>query len=264
MDISGQCCPAPSPLGVGVHKLLLRLIVPIDILSPGGLALCASWLREPDCAWVHIRCPAAIFPKRTLNSQLPSQEVERCIHTFYQLLKHCKDTDTRWTVEAPSRSSFWTTSLSRDLEACAVDIDLSRFSRSRPHSFCIFLSRGVGWCWPTFASSNTCKARLRGSFGPPVSCCGLYNAYPAQHPWLRLADCNLARLCSHLSRSSNVLRAAVNCSGGSCDAINGEGLYGATKDTSAAGDMQRTAPPPLGFPPSLPFPSGLVVLVLLP
>ena len=141
--------PSSFAIGRGCSQASAAPIVPIDILSPGGLALCASWLREPDCAWVHIRCPAAIFPKRTLNSQLPSQEVERCIHTFYQLLKHCKDTDTRWTVEAPSRSSFWTTSLGRDLEACAVDIDLSRFAlAARGHirfaSSCPEVLAGVG------------------------------------------------------------------------------------------------------------------------
>ncbi|CAE6929570.1 unnamed protein product [Symbiodinium sp. CCMP2592] len=52
--------------------------------------------------------------------------------TISQLLKHCNDTETPWTVEAASRSSFWTTDLGKSLIKSSVDIDLNAFGSPTP------------------------------------------------------------------------------------------------------------------------------------
>ena len=90
--------PSSFAIGRGRSQAVAAPVVPIDVLSQGGSALCASWVREPLCAWVHIRCPSSMFPSRFKNSQPVSQEVERCIYTISQLLKHCRDANTQWTV----------------------------------------------------------------------------------------------------------------------------------------------------------------------
>ncbi|CAE7654078.1 unnamed protein product [Symbiodinium sp. CCMP2592] len=59
----------------------------------------------------------------------------RCVYTISQLLKHCNDTGTPWTVEAASRSSFWTTDFGKSLLESSVDIDLKAFGS--PTSGCI-------------------------------------------------------------------------------------------------------------------------------
>ncbi|CAE7225449.1 RE2 [Symbiodinium sp. CCMP2592] len=124
--------PNSFAVGKGCSQAAAAPVVPMDILSPGGLALCASWAREPSCAWVHIRCPRSIFPNRQKSPHPSCDNADRCVYAISQLLKHCNDTETPWTVEAASRSSFWTTDLGKSLINSSVDIDLSAFGSPTP------------------------------------------------------------------------------------------------------------------------------------
>ncbi|CAE7203386.1 ubiad1 [Symbiodinium sp. CCMP2592] len=81
-------------------------------LSPNGVTqLFCDWQRVLSSFRGDIQC-----------------EVERCIYIFAQLIKHCADTDTMWTIEAPSRSPFWQTSLGLEVSSSAVEVDLSRYA----------------------------------------------------------------------------------------------------------------------------------------
>ncbi|CAE7304323.1 unnamed protein product [Symbiodinium sp. CCMP2592] len=124
--------PNSFAVGKGCSQAAAAPIVPMDILSPNCLALCASWAREPSCAWVHIRCPRSIFPSRQKSSHPSCDDADRCVYTISQLLKHCNDTGTSWTVEAASRSSFWTTDFGKSLLESSVDIDLKAFGSTTP------------------------------------------------------------------------------------------------------------------------------------
>ena len=85
-------------------------MIPIDVLSCSGQALCLSWVREPGCLWVHVRCPRAIFPIGHASHHVecaPGPQAFAFIKFLKCLVKHCRDTNTSWSVEAPSRSLLW-------------------------------------------------------------------------------------------------------------------------------------------------------------
>ena len=122
--------PSSFAVGKGCSQAAVAPIIPIDILSQGGLALCASWVREPLCAWVHIRCPRSIFPSGARASFSATSDTERCIYTISQLLEQCKDSETPWTIEASARSTFWATDLGKELLASSFLVDLTSFGSS--------------------------------------------------------------------------------------------------------------------------------------
>ena len=122
--------PSSFAVGKGCSQAAVAPIIPIDILSQGGLALCASWVREPLCAWVHIRCPRSIFPSGARASFSATSDTERCIYTISQLLEQCKDSETPWTIEASARSTFWATDLGKQLLASSFLVDLTSFGSS--------------------------------------------------------------------------------------------------------------------------------------
>ena len=102
-----QKLPNSFAVGSGCSQTAAAPIIPIDVLTDGGQALCATWARESSCAWVHIRCPKSLFPHG--KSPLSSGDTERCMSVVQNLVKHCSAANTHWTIEAPARSSFWST-----------------------------------------------------------------------------------------------------------------------------------------------------------
>ena len=130
--------PSSFGVGFGCSAKSAAPVVHVDLLSPGGLALCASWAREPMCKWVHIRCPTSIFPilHRAHSSSEP--DTAPSILTFIQqLVKHCRDAETGWSIECRERSSFWTHAWAAALEH--VVVNLCQFGHgSKSHSGCNF------------------------------------------------------------------------------------------------------------------------------
>ena len=146
--------PSSFAIGSGCSQAAAAPIVPVDILTQGGFALCASWVREPQCAWVHIRCPKSLFHDVSVNSL--SSVAEQCVCAISNLLKHCKDAECHWTIEAPSRSTFWSTWLGKHLLSTAVDVSLSSFG-----------SRARG-CIRFASSAPSCLADLPSPYPAPV------------------------------------------------------------------------------------------------
>ena len=100
--------PSSLAVGFGCAAQSSAPVVHIDLLSPGGLALCASWAREPLCKWVHIRVPTSAFPILHGSFTLePHPEEAAYLHFMRQLVKHCDDTETPWSIECRARSRFW-------------------------------------------------------------------------------------------------------------------------------------------------------------
>ena len=78
----------------------------INLLSPEGLALCASWAREPLCKWVHIHVPTSAFPiLHSSHASEPHSEQASYLRFMQQLVKHCDDADTPWSIECRARSA---------------------------------------------------------------------------------------------------------------------------------------------------------------
>ena len=146
--------PNSFAIGSGCSQAAAAPIIPVDILTEGGFALCASWVREPQCAWVHIRCPRSLFHDVSANSL--SSVAEQCVVTISNLLKHCKGAACHWTIEAPSRSAFWSTWLGMQLLSSAVDVCLSSFGSS---------ARG---CVRFASSAPRCIAGLLPPFPKPA------------------------------------------------------------------------------------------------
>ena len=118
--------PSSLAVGFGCAAQSNAPVVHIDLLSPGGLALCASWAREPMCKWVHIRVPTSAFPiLHSSHVSEPHQEQTNYLHFLRQLVKHCDDTDTPWSVECRARSCFW--NLDWPKELAQVQINLCQF-----------------------------------------------------------------------------------------------------------------------------------------
>ena len=149
--------PSSLAIGSGCSQAAAAPIVPVDILTQGGFALCASWVREPQCAWVHIRCPKSLFYDVSGNSL--SSVAEQCVCAISNLLKHCKDAECHWTIEAPSRSTFWSTWLGKQLLPTVVDVSLSSFG-----SF----ARG---CIRFASSAPSCLAELPSPYPVPAKAC---------------------------------------------------------------------------------------------
>ena len=100
--------PSSLAVGFGCAAQSSAPVVHVDLLSPGGLALCASWAREPLCKWVHIRVPASVFPiLHGSHAVEPHPDHARYLYFMRQLVKHCDDTETPWSLECRARSSFW-------------------------------------------------------------------------------------------------------------------------------------------------------------
>ena len=176
------CCflrkvlPSSFAIGSGCSQAAAAPIIPVDILTQGGFALCASWVREPQCAWVHIRCPKSLFHDVSVNSL--SSVAEQCVCAISSLLKHCKDAECHWTIEAPSRSTFWSTALGKQLLSSTVDISLSsfgssakgciRFASSAPGCFADLLSQ---YPVPARAGSEVVLGRLYRSLATAMLTC---------------------------------------------------------------------------------------------
>ena len=100
--------PSSLAVGFGCAAQSSAPVVHIDLLSPGGLALCASWAREPLCKWVHIRVPTSAFPMlHSSHASEPHPEQASYLRFMQQLVKHCDDTNTAWSIECRARSCFW-------------------------------------------------------------------------------------------------------------------------------------------------------------
>ena len=100
--------PSSLAVGFGCAAQSSAPVAHVDLLSPGGLALCASWAREPLCKWVHIRVPASAFPiLHSSHAVEPHPDQARYLYLIRQLVKHCDDTETPWSIECRARSSFW-------------------------------------------------------------------------------------------------------------------------------------------------------------
>ncbi|CAE7217665.1 ubiad1 [Symbiodinium sp. CCMP2592] len=105
-------CAVPECQGSSVHLAKPVKACQLVWLSPNGVTqLFCDWQRVLSSFRGDIQC-----------------EVARCIYIFAQLIKHCADTDTMWTIEAPSRSPFWKTSLGLEVSSSAVEVDLSRYA----------------------------------------------------------------------------------------------------------------------------------------
>ena len=105
-----QVLPNSFGVGAGCDAHTRAPVIPIDVLSCSGQALCLSWVREPGCLWVHVRCPRAIFPIGHASHHVecaPGPQAFALINFLKCLVKHCRDTNTSWSVEAPSRSLLW-------------------------------------------------------------------------------------------------------------------------------------------------------------
>ena len=105
-----QVLPNSFGVGTGCDAHTPAPVIPIDVLFCSGQALCLSWVREPGCLWVHVRCPRAMFPIGHASHHVecaPGPQAFALIKFLKCLVKHCRDTDTSWSVEAPSRSLLW-------------------------------------------------------------------------------------------------------------------------------------------------------------
>ena len=105
-----QVLPNSFGVGTGCDAHTRAPVIPIDVLSCSDQALCLSWVREPGCLWVHVRCPRAMFPIGHASHHVecaPGPQAFALIRFLKSLVKHCRDTDTSWSVEAPSRSLLW-------------------------------------------------------------------------------------------------------------------------------------------------------------
>ena len=95
-------------MGLGVSPFVAAPVVRVDPLSDRGIALVASWVSEPECAWVHIRCPRSVFPVSHSDHLLPQGQGEQSfVKSVTKLMDACTKHNIPWSFEAPARSSVW-------------------------------------------------------------------------------------------------------------------------------------------------------------
>ena len=120
--------PGSFGVGLGVSPQIAAPVIRVDPLSTEGRALVGGWIAEPECAWVHIRCPRSVFP--VLHScHLPpdNESAEAFISMFTCVRDLCDNAGIPWSLEAPARSSVWGHSVMRNLEVPRVQVNLCQF-----------------------------------------------------------------------------------------------------------------------------------------
>ena len=118
-------------MGLGVSPHIAAPVIRVDPVSPEGRALLTSWVSEPECTWVHIRCPRSIFPVLHSCHLLPQPECAADFVTMVDcLLSACKLRGVPWSLEAPARSSVWGHSFFASMKPSAVQINLCHFGHA--------------------------------------------------------------------------------------------------------------------------------------
>ena len=118
-----RALPCSFGVGYGCSATSRAPIVHADLLSPAGLALCASWAREELCLWVHIRCPSTVFPIAHKAHLSPlGDDASAVLSLTRQLIKHCDDTSTPWSLECRERSLFWQDEWASSLPSLTVNM----------------------------------------------------------------------------------------------------------------------------------------------
>ena len=120
--------PGSFGVGLGVSPQIAAPVIRVDPLSTEGRALVGGWIAEPECAWVHIRCPRSVFPVLHSCHLLPDNEsAEAFISMFTCVRDLCDNACIPWSLEAPARSSVWEHSVMRNLEVPRVQVNLCQF-----------------------------------------------------------------------------------------------------------------------------------------
>ena len=120
--------PGSFGVGLGVSPQIAAPVIRVDPLSTEGRALVAGWIAEPECAWVHIRCPRSVFPVLHSCHILPdSESAEAFISMFKSVTGLCNNAGIPWSFEAPARSSVWEHSVMRSLDFPRAQINLCQF-----------------------------------------------------------------------------------------------------------------------------------------
>ena len=123
--------PGSFGVGLGVSPHIAAPVIRVDPVSPEGRALLTSWVSEPECTWVHIRCPRSIFPVLHSCHLLPQPECAANFVTMVDcLLSACKLRGVPWSLEAPARSSVWDHSFFASMKPSAVQINLCHFGHA--------------------------------------------------------------------------------------------------------------------------------------
>ena len=103
-------------------------VIRANPVSAEGRALIAAWVSEPECAWVHIRCPRSIFPVEHSSHILPEGEgASDFLSLVDNLLSVCRRRCIPWSFEAPARSSVWDHAVIGRLKQSAVQVNLCHF-----------------------------------------------------------------------------------------------------------------------------------------
>ena len=120
--------PGSFGVGLGVSPRVAAPVIRVNPVSAEGRALIADWVSEPECAWVHIRCPRSIFPVEHSSHLLPVGDgAEGFVDLVECLLSVCKQRSVPWSFEAPARSCVWDHAVIGRLKPSAVQVNLCHF-----------------------------------------------------------------------------------------------------------------------------------------
>ena len=120
--------PGSFGVGLGVSPLVAAPVIRVNPVSAEGKALIADCVSEPECAWVHIRCPRSIFPVEHSSHLLPVGDgAEGFVDLVGCLLSVCKQRSVPWSFEAPARSCVWDHAVIGRLKPSAVQVNLCHF-----------------------------------------------------------------------------------------------------------------------------------------
>ena len=120
--------PGSFGVGLGVSPHVAAPVIRANPVSAEGRALIADWVSEPECAWVHIRCPRSIFPVEHSSHILPEGEgASDFLSLVDNLLSVCRRRCIPWSFEAPARSSVWDHAVIGRLKQSAVQVNLCHF-----------------------------------------------------------------------------------------------------------------------------------------
>ena len=153
----------PSSFAVGTgHSVGTKApVVHVDLMSQGGRALCCSWVREPKCVWVHIRCPRSIFcVNHSSHAQCNAVSADDFVLLVKNVLKHCTDTDTAWSIEAPARSAFWDCSWYK--QQCREPLCVNMCQFGHPHRAPVRLLTSVPAAFQ--ARTGKCEHACKSTF----------------------------------------------------------------------------------------------------
>ena len=120
--------PGSFGVGLGVSPHIAAPVVRINPVSSEGSTLLARWAGEPECAWVHIRCPRSIFQVPHSCHILSDGECAKdFVEMVTSLVSVCKSRNVPWSFEAPTRSSVWDVKQLQPLLQPAAQINLCQF-----------------------------------------------------------------------------------------------------------------------------------------